>query len=99
MRHITKKPQALQDLKDIWLYIADDNPRSADELLLRIEKKCQALTQFPYMGQERPELEQDIHSLVVGRYVIFYRVTDTAIELVRVLHSARDIPAQFRPGS
>ena len=97
MRFLTKSPQAIQDLKEIWLYVAEDNPRKADELLLRIERKCQALIQFPYMGQERRELVRDIYSLIVGRYVVFYRVSETAIELVRVLHSARDIPAQFRP--
>lgn len=34
-----------------------------------------------------------------GRYVIFYEPLDDGIDVVRVLHSARDVDAQFGKGS
>jgi toxin ParE1/3/4 len=30
------------------------------------------------------------------KYLIFYRLTETAIEIARVLHSSRDLPAALR---
>lgn len=34
-------------------------------------------------------------SFPVGNYIIFYRPTDRGSEIIRILHSARDIPNIF----
>jgi len=43
------------------------------------------------MGRSRPGLATDLRSLPVGRYVIFYVPLPKGVEIVRVLHGARDI--------
>jgi toxin ParE1/3/4 len=43
------------------------------------------------MGRARPELAPDLRSFPFGRYVIFYMPLSDGIDVVRVLHSARDI--------
>lgn len=47
------------------------------------------------MGRAREELAADLRSFPFGRYVIFYTPVDGGIDVVRVLHSARDIDAAF----
>lgn len=95
MARITKKPQAIRDLKETWHYIADDSPTSADKVVLQIEERLQLLLQFPQMGRKRPELERGIQGFVIDSYVVFYLAVEDGIEIVRVLHGARDSPAQF----
>lgn len=47
------------------------------------------------MGRAREELAADLRSFPFGRYVIFYAPVDEGIDVVRVLHSARDVDAAF----
>ena len=43
------------------------------------------------MGPRRPELGTELRSFAVARYVIYYRPIEGGIEVIRVLHSARDV--------
>jgi plasmid stabilization system protein ParE len=88
-------PEAEQDLLDIWLYIAEDSPVNADRFLDRLEEKALKLSEFPQIGTDRPELASDLKSFPVERYVLYYRTSTSGIELVRVLHSSRDINRVF----
>lgn len=47
------------------------------------------------MGRRRDELAPGVQSFPFGRYIVFYRVVSDAIEVVRVLHGARDIETIF----
>ena len=60
-----------------------------------IEKKLQMLAAHPELGQERPELGNGLRCITAGSYVLVYRPTADEIELVRAVHSARDIDALF----
>lgn len=93
MSRVTKTVQAERDLDEIWLHIALDNIDAADGLLDAIDKNCRNLARQPLMGRSRPELAFDLRSLPVGRYVIFYAPSAHGIQVVRVLHGARDLPA------
>ncbi len=95
MARVLKRPLAENDLDEIWLYIAQDNPDSADALLDKIEERCQALAQFPFIGTDRDELMSDLRSLPVGNYLIFYMPIEDGIVVVRVLHGMRDVDALF----
>jgi toxin ParE1/3/4 len=95
---VTKTVRAEQDLDEIWFYIALDNVVAADNLLDDIDSSCQLLAMQPQAGRLRPELTPDLRSLPVGRYVVFYQPQDDGIEVVRVLHSARDIESISEDG-
>jgi toxin ParE1/3/4 len=88
-------PEAEQDLVDIWLYIAEDQPVNADHFLERLEKIAQKLAEFTDLGVERLDLAPDIKSFPVDRYMLYYRPNDHGIELVRVLHGSRDVNLLF----
>jgi toxin ParE1/3/4 len=90
---ILKRPRALIDLAEIWAYFAEDSIVNADAFAALIDKKLRLLAKQPGMGRARPELGHGLRSFVVGRYVVFYQPSSKGIEIVRVLHGARDIDA------
>ncbi|MEI6207730.1 MAG: type II toxin-antitoxin system RelE/ParE family toxin [Desulfuromonadales bacterium] len=95
MLRILKSPEAENDLDEIWLYIAQDNPGCADKLLDEIEETSRKLAQFPNMGRNRDELHFGLQSLLVGMYLIFYMPISGGVNTVRVLHGMRDTDAFF----
>lgn len=91
-------PQAEQDLEEIQDHIAAHSPRAAARLIDAIERRCQRLAQMPMVGRDRSDLRPGLRSVVVDKYLIFYRPTDDGIEVARVLHGARHIdPSMFQP--
>lgn len=87
--------RAQEDLLDIWLYVARDSLAAADKLLKRLEASFGRLLGNPQFGRRRPELGNEIRSLAVASYVIFYRAMSGAVEIIRVLHGRRDLAEQF----
>jgi toxin ParE1/3/4 len=93
---IRRSRKATTDLSEIWRYIAERNPVAADRVLDEIDRVCRLIATRPKMGRERLELKQlnaSIRSFGVMSWVIFYRIDDEFIEIVRVLHTARDLDA------
>jgi len=88
---ITKTARAEQDLEEIWFYVAVDNVGAADALLDELENSVRLLATQPKMGRAREELASELRSFPVRRYVVFYRPLVDGIEVVRVLHGARDV--------
>ena len=68
----------------------------ADRFLESIDEKCRLLATQPRMGRSRPDLAAGVRSFPSGDYMIFYRPIDDGIEVLLVVHGARDIPAIFR---
>jgi len=94
---IVKLPRARLDLIELWDYIAEESETRADAFIDLIDEKFQILAGNPNMGRARREIEDDLRSFPVGRYVIFYRPTAKGIEIVRVLHGSRDLGSIFHP--
>lgn len=86
------------DLLDIWLYIAQDNVTAADYLVERLEQRCQTLGASPMLGSKRDDLVMGMRYLIEGNYAIFYRIHQDTVEILRVLHGARDFPTIFQNG-
>ena len=97
MPRLVIAPEARQDLRAIRGYIAKDDRKAADRFVKRLRDMARMLAGAPVIGRERPEIGNDLRSFVVDRYVLFYRPLPGAvgIELVRVLHGARDVDAIF----
>ena len=90
---VTKRPLALADLAEIWSFIADDSEANADRFLPKLEAKLQLLATQAQMGRLREELMPGLRSFPYARYVVFFMPERDGIEIVRVVHSARDIVA------
>jgi toxin ParE1/3/4 len=91
MASVVVRPRASQDLAEIWAHIAKDSVKHADKFAVLLDDHFRALARRPHMGRSRPELAPKLRSFPVGQYVIFYLTRRKGVEIVRVLHGARDI--------
>ena len=92
---IRRKPQASEDVLEIWRYIAVHSLRSADGVVNRFEEIFRILAEYPDMGLDRPELGQGLKSFPDGRFIIFYRHNSRILDVVRVVAAARKVSADF----
>ena len=89
--------QALDDLQIIRRAIEQDNPEAAVRVMAAAQRVCQLLAEHPEFGRRREFSKRKlagIRSFVVTEYpnyVVFYRIASGAVEVVRVLHGARNI--------
>ena len=74
-----------------WDYIATDSPERGEKLIRDIYSKLGTISHNPYIGKARPEIEQDLRSFPVGRYIVFYFPLSDGIDVIRILHGSRDI--------
>ncbi|HKO10309.1 MAG TPA: type II toxin-antitoxin system RelE/ParE family toxin [Alphaproteobacteria bacterium] len=95
MAEVLLRPLARVDLGDIWEFVAEDSSVRADALLRQLATTMRTLAGNPLMGRLREDLLPGLRSFAVGSYIIFYRPGERGIEVARVLHGARDIPALF----
>ena len=91
MPRLIFSPSARQDLVGIFDFISRDKPVAASNWIDLIEEKCKLIAATPTFGEQRFEFGAEIRSSTVGRYVIFYRIFDAGIEVVRVISGDRDI--------
>ena len=82
--------EAWSDLDEILRYISARNPAAATRLTDWIEEECWRLAREPGIGQLRPDLLPGMRFFPLGSYLIFYRVSAEGIDVLRVLHGARD---------
>ncbi len=80
-------------LRDIYEYIAQDNPSAAMKVVSGIYEKTQILYEFPEVGYKyRTEPEGDIRILLYGHYRIAYLIKiNEHIDILGVFHGALDI--------
>ena len=96
--HLT--PQALDDLFDIWSYIAQDSPAAADRVEQAIYLACERLAESPLTGTVRKDLTAfPVRFWLVTPYPNYFIVYDPdkkPLQVIRILHRARNIPALLR---
>lgn len=92
---VQRTAQADEDLIDIWVYIAQDNPDAADHLLDAFEKKFELLAGQPRLGAARSDIAPGLRHCPTGNYLILYREIDDGIEVVRIVHGARRLGNLF----
>lgn len=94
MAKIRWTSEAEEWLKDIFDYIALDNPFAASKVIQDIYQKVQLLVQFPDMGYHFRSVEEgEIRIILYGHYRIVYlkRNQGNVIDLLGIFHGALDI--------
>ena len=92
MKSFILTPRAEQDVSDIWEYIASDSLVAADRVVAALEKAMFNLAAAPGIGHLREELADRRHRFfLVYSYLIVYRFDTTPLQVIRVLHAARDM--------
>ncbi|MCG3181372.1 MAG: hypothetical protein BIFFINMI_03759 [Phycisphaerae bacterium] len=93
--HWTQTAQA--HLAAIHQYIAQDSPHYAGQMVDRLTRRSQQIGAFPQSGRKVPEYESDeLREVVEGPYRIIYRITPGQLDVIAVIHGARDLPAAAR---
>jgi toxin ParE1/3/4 len=83
--------EAEADLEQIAAYVAAESPRNALTLIRDLRGRCESLLDAPRGYPLVPRYEHlGIRRRPFGSFLIFYRVGDEAIEVIHVLHGARD---------
>lgn len=91
MSQFVLHPEALEDIEEIWEFIAADNLIAADRFVEEIYKAIQSLARFPEMGFLRPDLTSRlIRFHPVGNFLIVYAPSEKPLLVVAVLHGRRN---------
>ena len=89
--------QAERDIDEQLIYLAKRSHRAASEFLDAVETTFQLLVESPdrgFLWDSDKNLERRIHVWAVRGFpkmLVFYRPTEQGIDIIRVLHGARDI--------
>ena len=88
---IVKSPQYERDIAEILHYIAEHNPEAADRVVLAIETTIELLAHFPGIGSPCAHLAPGLRRTLWREYLIYYRIRENKVEIVRALHGRRNI--------
>jgi toxin ParE1/3/4 len=96
MKPVRLTPRADSDIGACFAWIAKDNPAAAVRFLDAIELTCDTLSRMPGIGSSRYveiPLVQGVRMLTTKEnYLLFYLERKDCVDVIRVLHGARDIP-------
>jgi toxin ParE1/3/4 len=95
MARVCLRPLAESDILELWEYIAGDSESAADHWVDQLTDRLDLWATQPLMGRAREELSKNLRSFPFGRYVVFYCPLDDGLDVVRVLHSSREIQGSF----
>ena len=86
---------ALTDLDEAAAFISQDNPQAAKRIVKRIWDAARLLSEQPNAG--RPGRVYGTRELVIADtpFILPYRVVQNTVQILRVLHGARNWPEQF----
>jgi toxin ParE1/3/4 len=59
-------------------------------LAASIRENCARLGETPGLGVPKPELGPNVRMLVLGNYLVFYETDANSVEILRIVHGARN---------
>lgn len=85
--------QAVEDLEEIYFYIAKSSKLYAKRQIDRIRYQTNVLQLHPKSGKPVPEYTyESVREILVGRYRIIYAIVDeNRVDILTVHHSSRDL--------
>ena len=102
-RRIQVTPEASNDLDNEFDYLAERNTDAARRFYAAAQETFVSLAEMPGAGvlrdYQNPQLAGMRMRAIQGfrNYLAFYLTTDDSIQILRVLHGARDIERIFSP--
>ena len=100
MKKLRRHPQAERDIADAAANYADESINVSNRFLAEVEFALERIRYMPGSGSPRFSRELDMPELCVKSlskfpYLLFYFDREKSIDLIRVLHSHRDILTLF----
>jgi toxin ParE1/3/4 len=91
MRKIRLHASAESDLIEIWEYSFEQwDDVQADKYLDELNAGINSLAANPELGVKRDYVREGYRALFINRHAIYYKLTPTSIDVVRVLHGQMD---------
>jgi toxin ParE1/3/4 len=88
-------PSATHDLDRLSQYFFETNVEAGEKLFQALNQQFYNLTQFPRLGKPYSHLHPNIRGLLVEKYIIFYRVTTTQVEIFRIVDGKQNLNQLF----
>jgi len=83
---------AQDHLRAIHAYIAKDSPEYAKRMVDRLTRRSAQIADFPLSGRTVPEYQMEqIREVIEGPYRIIYYIKPDQIDVLAVIHGARDV--------
>ena len=101
-RRLVQRRAAEEDIAEQVAYIAAERPAVAHRYATALGDAFERIRQMPEIAALRSYGRRELEGMRVWsvsgfrRFLVFYRVTEKTIEVIRVLHSARDIPRALK---
>jgi toxin ParE1/3/4 len=84
-------PRAQKDIDDIWEYTVEHwNVRQAEIYLRQIRRAIETVAAEPNIARACDDIRPGYWKYPAGSHVMFFRITDKGINVVRILHSRMD---------
>lgn len=84
--------KALKDLKDIALYTEEKwGIKQRNIYLDKMDKVFHKISKNPHRGKSCNHLRQGYFKLLIEKHIIFYKIDESEIEIIRILHQSMDI--------
>jgi toxin ParE1/3/4 len=93
---IRTSARADDDIAAIASWIARNNERAAMRRVDGLTAKFQRLLETPMSGTNQSHLRPGLRSSPIGNYLVFYKLSRDGIDIIRVIHAARDYARFFR---
>lgn len=95
MARVIRSERAQQDLEEILDYLDSHSTQAADRFAIKFDQTCDLHATYPQIGAGAAEYAPGLRHFLVWNYAVFYRPVEGGIELIRIIHGARDIPKLF----
>ncbi len=96
MKPVIFSPDAILDLEDIWLYIAQDDIDRADRFVDKLRAFCEGeLALFPEIGAPRDYLSKGVLAFPYRNYMLYYRISKGVVQIIRIMHGSVDKESGF----
>jgi toxin ParE1/3/4 len=88
-------PSASRDLNAIAEYYLERNVEAGEKIFARFNQKCKNLVQFPKIGKSYTYIKPDLRGIPLNGYIIFYRVINDGVEILRVVSGRQNLEVLF----
>ena len=95
------RPQAWKDAVNLSVYIGQNNLKAGIEFLDALENTCKIIASAPLIGSRRSYSNKILHNIRMlpirkfPSYLIFYQPLKNGVDVIRIVHGARDLPRLF----
>ena len=96
MKRFVLSPAATADVEQIEAFLDEHAPHATEAVLSRVRDAMRRIASTPGIGHLREDLaDEPLRFVTVWSYFVVYRDT-SPVEIVRVVHGARDVARALR---